>query len=177
MSAPMTKSPSNQVSDVRSSIRTPALRSLFDYWDEKRGDQRFLLRSQLEPREIVSLLPLVFILEVDQEPRRYRIRLMGTEIAARLGDDFTGRYVDELDLGEIKEQLLAGYDHVIDRVEPHLDFAEFTQHGRDRMQVERLALPMSTDGLIVDLILGAAILVPLDAVGIPKAIRKAPWRP
>ena len=172
----MTKSPTNQVSDVRSRIRTPALRSLFDYWDGKRGDQRFLLRSQLEPREIASLLPLVFILKVQQEPRRYLIQLMGTEIVAQVGGDYTGRYLDELDLGEIKEKVLAGYDHVVDRVEPHLEFAEFTQRRRGKMQVERLALPMSTDGEKIDLILGSVIHVPLNALGRPKAAKKkARW--
>jgi hypothetical protein len=173
----MTKSSSNQTADVRSRIRTPALRSLFDYWNKKRGEQRFMLRSQLEPGEITPLLPLVFILEVQREPRRYLIRLMGTEIATRFGGDYTGRYMDELDLGTIKKQVLAGYDHVVDHVEPHLEFAEFTQRGRGRMQVERLALPMSTDGLTVDLILGSVIHVPLSALGLPKTIRKAPWRP
>lgn len=173
----MTKSPSNQTADVRSRIRTPALRSLFDYWNKKRGEQRFILRSQLEPGEITPLLPLVFILEVQREPRRYLIRLMGTEIATRIGGDYTGRYMDELDLGAIKKQVLAGYDHVVDHVEPHLEFAEFTQQGRGRMQVERLALPMSTDGQTIDLILGSVIHVPLGALGLPKAIRKAPWRP
>lgn len=173
----MTKSPNNQTSDMRSRIRTPALLSLFDYWNEKRGEQPFMLRSQLEPSEIVSLLPLVFILEVEQEPRRYLIRLMGTEIVTRFGGNHTARYIDELDLGEIKNQVLAGYDHVVDRAEPHLEFAEFTQRGRGRMQVERLALPMSTDGLTVDCILGSVIHVPLDALGLPKKIKKAPWRP
>lgn len=172
----MAKTPSNETSDVRSRIRTPALRSLFEYWNEKQGEQRFMLRSQLDPRDIASLLPLVFILKVQQEPRRYLIQLMGTEIVTRFGGDYTGRYMDELDLGEIKEQVLAGYDHVVDRVEPHLEFAEFTQRGRGRMQAERLALPLSSDGESVDLVLGAVIHVPLNASGRPKAIRRPPWR-
>lgn len=173
----MTKPPADQTADVRSRIRTPALRSLFDYWNKKRGKQRFILRSELEPGEITPLLPLVFILEVQREPRRYLIRLMGTEIATRLGGDYTGQYMDELDFGAAKKQVLVGYDHVVDYAEPHLSFSEFTKSGRGRIQAERLALPMSTDGLTIDLILGSVIHVPLGALGVPKAIRKAPWRP
>ena len=173
----MIKAPADQSADVRSRIRAPALLSLFDYWNKKRGGRRFILRSELEPGEIAPLLPLVFILEVQQKPRRYLIRLMGTEIATRLGGDSTGRYVDELDFGSTKKQVLAGYDHVVDNAEPHLSFSAFTQGGRRKLQVERLALPMSTDGLAIDLILGSVIHVPLGALGIPKAIKKAPWRP
>lgn len=173
----MAKLPADQTADVRSRIRSPALCSLFDYWNKKRGEERFILRSQLEPGEIAPLLPLIFILDVEQEPRRYRIRLMGTEIATRLGGDYTGQYVDELDFGAIKNQVLAGYDHVVDHAEPYLNFSEFTPSGRSRIQAERLALPMSTDGQTIDLILGSVIHVPLGALGVPKAIRKAPWRP
>ena len=77
---------------------------------------------------------------------------------------------------EIKKQELAGYDRVVDRVEPRLDFAEFTRRDHGRIQAERLTLPMSTDVNTVDLILGSAIHVPLSALGAHKDIRKAPWR-
>ncbi len=163
--------------DVHVSPRTVELRSLFDYWNAKRGERRFILRSQLDPREIAALLPLVFILDVEQEPRRFLIRLMGTGIARRFGGDYTGRYLDELDFGAAKEQVIADYGHVVDRAEPHLAFVAFTQPGRGRIQAERLALPMSTDGLKIDCILGSVIHVPLGARDNPEAYRKAPWSP
>ena len=159
------------------SPRTAELSSLFDYWNAKRGERRFILRSQLDPREITALLPLVFILDVQHEPRRYLIRLMGTQIARRFGGDYTGHYLDELDFGTAKEQVIADYGHVVDKVEPHLAFAEYRQPGRGRIQAERLALPMSTDGLKIDCILGSVIHVPLGARDIPEAYRKAPWSP
>lgn len=155
--------------------KTPQLRSLFDYWNRKRGRRPFILRSELEPREIMSLLPLIFILDVQNDPRRYRIRLMGTEIVQRFGGEYTGRYLDDLDFGAAKAQVLADYDRVADSVEPHLAFSEYAQQGRGRIQAERLALPMSTDGRYADRVLGAAIHVPFSAPDIPLAYRIAPW--
>lgn len=160
---------------LRSQLHSPELRSLFDYWDEKRGGQPFMLRSQLQPAEITALLPLVFILGVEQAPRRYLIRLMGTEIAARFGGDHTGRYMDELDFGAIKNQVLAGYDRVVDQAEPDWAFTEFDKHGRGLVQAERLALPMSADGSTVDQILGSVVHVPLDAPDLPERYKNAPW--
>ena len=158
---------------LRSQLRSPKLLSLFDYWSEKRGGQPFILRSQLQPAEITALLPLIFILDVEQAPPRYRIRLMGTQIAARFGGDHTGRYMDELDFGAIKTQVLAGYDRVVDRAEPDWAFAEFTQQGRGLVQAERLALPMSAGGSTVDQILGVVVHVPLEERGIPGRYKNA----
>ena len=155
--------------------KTPQLGSLLGYWNRKRGHRLFILRSELEPREIVSLLPIIFMLDVQNDPRRYRIRLMGTEVVQRFGGEYTGRYMDELDFGEAKAQVLADYGRVADSVEPHLVFSEYTQQGRGRIQVERLALPMSTDGRHIDRVLGAVIHVPFCATDIPLAYRTTPW--
>jgi len=155
--------------------KTPQLRSLLDYWNRKRGRRLFIRRSELEPREIVSLLPLIFMLDVQNDPRRYRIRLMGTEVVQRFGGEYTGRYLDELDFGATKAQVLVDYGRVADSVEPQLAFSEYAQQGRGRIQVERLALPMSTDGRHVDRVLGAAIHVPFCVPDIPLAYRTTPW--
>lgn len=155
--------------------KTPQLRSLLGYWNRKRDRRLFILQSELEPREIVSLLPLICILDVENDPRRYRVRLMGTEIVQRFGCECTGRYLDELDFGEAKAQVLADYDRVVHSVEPRLAFLEYTQQGRGRIQAERLALPMSTDGRHIDRVLGAVIHVPFCATDIPLAYRTTPW--
>jgi hypothetical protein len=43
-----------------------------------------------------ALLPNMILLEVYQQPQRFRYRLMGTAVAEMLGEDWTGKYVDEL---------------------------------------------------------------------------------
>lgn len=140
--------------------RTPQLRALLDYWNAARGERPFLLWPALHPHEIVELLPLVFVLDVEARPRRYRIRLMGTEIVKRFGGEFTGRYMDELDFGTAQAQVLADYDLVADRVAPHLAFSDYHQADGRHIRAERLALPMSTDGRRADRILGAVVHVP-----------------
>lgn len=143
----------------------PPLRALLDYWNRKRAGRPFILWPALNPREIQPLLPLVFILDIEDRPRRYRIRLMGTGVVGRFGGEFTGRYMDELDFGPAKAQVLADYDFVADRVAPHHAFSEYLQQRGCRMRVERLALPMSTDGRAVDRILGAVLHTPCGVPG------------
>lgn len=140
--------------------RAPQMRALLDYWNRKRAGRPFILWSDLRPSEILPLLPVIFVLDIENRPRRYRIRLMGSGIVKRFGGEFTGRYMDELDFGSATAQVLADYDQVADRVTPHHAFSEYTRQGGGRMEAERLALPMSTDGRAVDRILGAVLHTP-----------------
>jgi hypothetical protein len=41
-------------------------------------------------------------------PRRYRMRLAGTRLVSWYGCDFTGPYLDELDLGSERLDMLVG---------------------------------------------------------------------
>ena len=154
--------------------RTPQLRALLDYWNGRRGELPFMLCRDLHPREIVELLPLVFVLDVEDRPRRYRIRLMGTGIVKRFGGEFTGRYMDELDFGAARARVLAEYDRVADRVAPHLAFSDYDQAGGRHFQAERLALPMSSDGARADRLLGAVVHVPFCGAR-PVAGETLPW--
>lgn len=156
--------------------RTPQLRALLDYWNTRRSERPFIPWSALHPRDILPLLPLVFILDIEDRPRRYRIRLMGTGIVNRFGGEFTGRYMDELDFGAAKARVLADYDLVADRVAPHLAVSDYVQKKSGlRIQAERLALPMSSDGHRADRILGAVMHTPLGGTNALLA-ETPPWK-
>ncbi len=59
-------------------IESNTLRQLFLYWDEKRGHCRAPSRDDIDPAGIREVLSSVFLIDVEAEPRRYRVRLMGT---------------------------------------------------------------------------------------------------
>ena len=65
-------------------MRQPSIRSLFVYWDWLRGSRPAPDRSEIDPGEIRSDLPAVFILGMDAE-RRYPFRLAGTSVCALYG--------------------------------------------------------------------------------------------
>ena len=67
---------------------------LYRYWEAKRGSGRKApARRDLDPLEIVKLLPNVALVEPEQDG--YRWRLMGTAIASDFGRDLTGRIFGE----------------------------------------------------------------------------------
>jgi hypothetical protein len=61
-----------------------------DYWDSKRAGRRMPSRRDIEPTEILDLLPYVVLVDVEREPLDFRYRLVGTAVAARFGHDRTG---------------------------------------------------------------------------------------
>lgn len=65
------------------------------YWRSKRRGDRLPSRADIDPAEIKRLLPSIVLLDVEREPFRVRIRLVGTRTAEFRGDN-TGKYLDQL---------------------------------------------------------------------------------
>src|ERR1051325_9903462 len=74
--------------------------ALYRYWDGKRGARAMPARRDLDPSEIVRLLPHIYMVDVQSDPLRFRYRLIGTAIVNLLGRDYTGRMVDAATYGE-----------------------------------------------------------------------------
>ncbi len=73
-------------------VRSARVRRLFAYWRGKTTDGQIPLRAAIDPIELVDILSCLMIVEVVED--RFRYRLVGTEVAANAGGDFTGRFLD-----------------------------------------------------------------------------------
>ncbi len=138
-------------------IQSNILRQLFQYWDEKRGHRPAPSRNDIDPAQMVEFLPNVFLIDVEEEPRRYRIRLMGTALVHWSGRDLTGCHVDE-----ITDQVLGALDELVMMWEPWLVTGEYEKKTDRVMLYELLALPLSSDGATVNMLLGGITQVPLN---------------
>lgn len=61
-------------------ISNPELRWLYEYWREKRSDRLAPTRAEMHSEELRALLPFIYIIDVADAPRRFRYRLVGTQI-------------------------------------------------------------------------------------------------
>jgi len=77
-------------------IPVPLLRDLYEYWHGKKGDRKMPSRPDICPTEIIDLLPKILLIDVTYEPLRFRFRLIGTDVVSIMGQDVTGKYLDEL---------------------------------------------------------------------------------
>ena len=69
------------------------------YWNSKRREDRLPGRADIEPADLKLLLPNMVLLDIERDPLRVRIRLVGTRIVQFRGDN-TGRYLHELETVE-----------------------------------------------------------------------------
>ena len=137
--------------------RHDTLRQLHAYWLAKKGDRRAPGRSDIDPLEIAPHLPYVMLIDVEHEPLRFRYRLVGTEIVRNIGSDLTGHYLDEyVRLGR-GAPMAAEYARVAAWGEPVCAVWEYTRDDGRHVRYERLALPLSRDGLVVDMLFGGAV--------------------
>ena len=76
--------------------KSPMVRSLHAWWLAHRGPSGIPDRRDLDPASFRTVLPNLFITDVEPEPFRIRYRLVGTKAVRTIGFDITGRYLDEL---------------------------------------------------------------------------------
>jgi hypothetical protein len=147
----------------------PHVSALRAYWTGKCGGRTMPRRADIKPREILSLLPHVMIVEI-HEPLRFCFRLVGTKICERWGENHTGKWLDELDFDGERANVLAQYALVAQTGVPQVDIEEFVNdHGR-YLHYLRLLLPLSDDDLSPTMLLGMQ-----KAIGIDRYQRGPKW--
>jgi hypothetical protein len=129
-------------------------RTLLDYWLSKRGNRRMPSRADIDPAELVGLLPNLMLVDVVEEGARFRFRLVGTRVARASGEDRTGRFLDEYAFFRAYPSVTDQYRQAATEGEPLLATEIFfnREHGT-AYDVERLLLPLGHNGEKADMLL------------------------
>jgi len=132
----------------------PGLSLLYDYWLDRSRDTGVMPRAALDPSEIPSLLKNLILAEVGDGGRAIRYRLVGTEIVAAHGSDFTGWTVERLTSGATLAFTQKLYGTVVTRAVPVYSEGHFRWVDKEYHWTKRLHLPLSRGGAgEVDLVL------------------------
>ena len=136
--------------------RADVNRRLLRYWLGKRGRARQLPgRPDVDPAELKPVLPFLLLIDVEGPPLRFRFRLVGTELVRVYGREYTGLYLDDLDLDGQARTITCDFTEAAEAAVPHCDeYAYVMDRGRVR-HFERLLLPLARDGRNVDMLLGS----------------------
>jgi len=127
------------------------LKDTYRYWLDIRGRRRMPSRDDLNPADIVSLLPNISLVDVEHDSGRYKIRLVGTETVKVMGVDLTGRYLDELP--NIERFLKDRYDWMVRERRPYLYSDKLEWADKNYYNFCSLGLPLSRDGEDVDILM------------------------
>jgi hypothetical protein len=142
--------------DIAATIHDHRLRRFYDYWRGKRGDRRFPARRDIDPLDFAYVLGNLMLVDVLRDPQRFRVRLHGTNVVARMHYDMTGKLLDEVPRPEYRAYVLDRCRGLVASGEPVALKNDLTLDGWTS-RYEALWLPLSGDGVHVDLLICAMV--------------------
>ena len=140
---------------VRSKIRSPEIRKVFDVWKASADRRRYVPSIDLAPELRAVTEPDCYLVKVvDRAPGAYRFVFVGSALEARLGRPLTGESVT-LSAADSIVSIASAYERCAKGV-AYFDYARFALEPGRVLLFERLCLPLSTSGDKVDHIFGVA---------------------
>lgn len=130
----------------------PSLRKLYEYWNAKRGGRAIPARGDIDPIDLKPLLPLLILIDVVPDPRRYVYRLVGTHEVEMRGGDPTGKPVEEAYYGESADEATYCLDRVVRTRQPVLYRGTYQPLSTRTQQEDVIFLPLSKNGEAVNMI-------------------------
>ena len=130
----------------------PDILKMLAYWDGKRGDRTMPRRSDIDPAELVSLLPNIMLVDVVDDERQFVYRLVGTGEVQVRGTDPTGKSVKDGYFAATPEVAVGNYQRVCDTRAPYYEEDNFQVIDRFICEAN-LFLPLSDDDRTVNKIL------------------------
>ncbi len=137
----------------------PKIRALLEHWRALRTPQGLPGRHHLDAAAIPGLLPYIWMLDVVRDPLRYRFRLVGEAQRAAGSPIRPGMWMHELhEGGRLPELIRASLELVVTKGEPDWYRGKPSMpHIEHIVGLERLSLPLASDGREVDVVLNATV--------------------
>ncbi len=134
------------------------IKLLFDYWRSISPEGKIPGRQHFDPIEISQILPNLWLIEVHRDPLRFWRRLVGSKIEEFAGMNLTGGWVGDRLSGARLSGVHSFLMDVVETKQPNWRRGKsLIRFEKDFAELERLYLPMATDGETVDMILAVTV--------------------
>ncbi len=134
------------------------LATLVGYWtDKSQALGHMPARRDVDPADLVPILPYVFLLDIvpHNSARRFRYRLTGTAHYDKNGREITGKFLeDAFDDAEVVKKLAMDNTDCIETCRPVYRMTRIALPDRSHLLYERIICPLSDDGDLVDMLIG-----------------------
>ncbi len=125
----------------------PLLMEAALYWSAKRGKRAMPRRADISPVDMPrQLLPHLIVGALSHNPFQVRFRLVGTEMVARYGRDYTGLTIDDFMTGDYAAYITGLFHKTYETAAPVYSESQFKWNDGGSSRTRRLMLPLSLDG-------------------------------
>lgn len=144
-----------------------ALRShedIFRYWKGLRRRGRLPSRQDLDPGAIKRRLPTISLIDVlspnpHNDANAFRQRLAGTELFTAYGEEITGKIISDIYTQDEARYWAEHLTMVVETGKPNVGLHSMAWRGAKSLSLFWLRLPLASDGVNVDMILGHDALI------------------
>lgn len=136
---------------------SPLLLRLWDDWRQRRAGREFPRRADFDPVDLKYILGALSLIDVGYAPLRFRFRLHGSENAARVGVDLTGKDLGAFPSADTRTLIRAQYEAVIAKRAPRARAGGGTFLDGKSWRYDVLTLPLSSDGGTIDMLMSAVV--------------------
>jgi hypothetical protein len=150
-------------------------RDLFAYWNTVRGNRPMPTRADIDPIDIVPILPFVGI--VERRESGYFWRLVGTAIVENFGRDPTGlRYGEGFSPASFIAETVATFDAALDQKTAFFDECVYGASYGAQHAVSRLVCPLGPDGSHVPMVIHSRIQRYVSPIArLSPSLPNQPW--
>lgn len=143
----------------------PVMQAGLAYWQAAApGPDLLPGRQHIDPAGMPALLPHVWLMEIHPplpglDIPRFRFRLVGTHVDLGFGDAKTGRWLDEIEPAYNTDRVMQQAYVTCARAGTisYRHGAPRFRFNRSATALERLVLPLATDGHQIDMLLGFTV--------------------
>jgi len=141
---------------LRHQIILPQQQYLYDYWRSKCRNGQLPRRRDINPVDIGEHLPMVSLVDICTRaaPMRFKYRLAGTGFWDLFEAEITGKYIDELPIGDRAKYWQRVMSRVAQLGRPSAGATRPGTPWRSHLTQFWVRLPLSEDGEKVSTILG-----------------------
>jgi len=154
----MVQSNSGPDADLVSDPEAEAIQSFAELWHSKCGDDSLPARSDFPAEELRPWMGNLILMDVVDDGRDFRYRLVGTDIVRIVGRDLTGRRVSECDYEGGRDHVLSSFNLPIEKRCPVFRRGRVTWRSRKSyLDYESVHCPLRTTGAAIDMTIGVQI--------------------
>jgi hypothetical protein len=136
-------------------VRSPNLKAVVAHWAQAKGAQAMPSWEQLSPARVARQLPLIWSYRYDWALDKFSGRLAGDKICQIFGKNIRGLSLDEIFPPDAVDWTHRLYRRVVQGPALYRSTGRVFSHIRRGGIGERVILPLSSDGIQGDGILGA----------------------